>query len=142
LLQLRDYRHPADYAAARELWKGIERGVQLGRSDEPAEIGRKVQHDPDLFIVAESEGMIVGSSMGGFDGRRGLLYHLSVAGPYRKKGIGRQLMREVEQRPHRRGCLKYYLLVTKDNPEALEFYRQEGRSEMDQVHLLGKELRA
>jgi len=139
-IQFREFNFPADYEPVYQLWKSIERGVHVGRSDTPGEIEKKIRRDPDLFIVAESDGKIVGSVMGGFDGRRGLVYHLAVAAAFRGLGIGSHLMDEVESRLRAKGCLKCYLLVTNDNPEADGYYRQRGWQPMDTVHLLGKEL--
>jgi hypothetical protein len=39
-----------------------------------------------------------------------------------------------------KGCLKSYLMVTIDNPEAAEYYSRRGWQAMDTVHLYGKEL--
>lgn len=139
-IKFREFRFPYDYESVYQLWKSIEIGVHLGRSDTPAEIEKKVARDPDLFIVAESDGNIIGSVMGGFDGRRGLVYHLAVAASFRGMGIGSRLMDEVEARLRAKGCLKCYLLVTNDNPEAEGYYQQRGWQPMDTVHLFGKEL--
>ena len=140
-IQIREFRFPADYDQVYLLWAGIEKGVRVGRSDTPTEIEKKLTRDPDLFLVAESEGRIVGSVIGGFDGRRGLIYHLAVAAEFRANGIGTRLMDELESRMRAKGCLKSYLLVTVDNPEAEEYYRRHGWQPMGhQVHLMGKEL--
>ncbi|HSL42809.1 MAG TPA: GNAT family N-acetyltransferase [Anaerolineales bacterium] len=139
-IQIREFRFPADYESVFSLWKSIEKGVRVGRSDTLAEIEKKLARDPDLFLVAESEGNIVGSVIGGYDGRRGLIYHLAVAAPFRGQGIGSCLMEEVEARLRARGCLKTYLLVTDDNPEAEAYYQNRGWQPMDKIHLYGKEL--
>ena len=139
-IQIREFRFPTDYEAVYHLWKNIEKGVRVGRSDTLAEIEKKISRDPDLFLVAESEGRIVGSVIGGYDGRRGLIYHLAVAAPSRGKGIGSCLMDEVERRLRLKGCLKSYLLVTDDNPEVEDYYRRRGWQHMDYIHLYGKEL--
>ena len=118
----------------------IEKGVHVGRSDTLAEIEKKIARDPDLFIIAESEGKLIGSVIGGFDGRRGLIYHLAVAASFRGMGIGSRLMDEVEARLRAKGCLKCYLLVTTDNPEAEGYYQHRGWQPMDTIHLFGKEL--
>ncbi|MBI4770851.1 MAG: GNAT family N-acetyltransferase, partial [Chloroflexi bacterium] len=96
---------------------------------------------PDLFLLAEDPdaGKIVGAVLGGFDGRRGMVYHLAVAPEQRGRGLGAALLAELEARLKAKGCLKYYLLVTQDNPGALDFYRRQGWSLMP-VHLLGKEI--
>ncbi len=139
-IKIREFCFPSDYESVYRLWGSIEKGVHIGRSDTPAEIEKKIARDPDLFIVAESGGNIVGSVMGGFDGRRGLVYHLAVAASFRGMGIGSRLMEEVESRLRAKGCLKCYLLVTSDNPEAEGYYQQRGWQPMDTVHLFGKEL--
>ena len=111
----------------------------MGRSDTLAEIAKKVQRDPDLFLVAEVDGRLVGSVIGGFDGRRGMIYHLAVADEYRQQGIGAALMEEVERRLKAKGCLKSYLLVVDGNDAAIRFYKKRGWLDMD-VTILGKEL--
>jgi ribosomal protein S18 acetylase RimI-like enzyme len=140
-VQIREFRFPVDYDPVYRLWKNIERGVRLARSDTPTEIEKKLSRDPDLFLVAESNGEIIGSVIGGFDGRRGMIYHLAVASEFRAMGIGSRLMDEVESRLRAKGCLKSYLLVTTDNPEAEEYYKRHGWQAMGhRVHLMGKEL--
>ena len=139
-VQIYEFRFPEDYKQVFELWQAIEKGVHVGRSDTLAEIGKKLERDPDLFLVAESAGKIIGSVIGGFDGRRGIIYHLAVASSFRGQGVGSRLMDEVESRLRAKGCLKCYLLVTVDNSEVEDYYLQRGWQQMDQVHIFGKEL--
>lgn len=140
MISIREFRHPQDYPAIRALWESIEKGVKVGRSDSPEEIAKKVSRDPDLFLVAEDGERIVGSVIGGYDGRRGLLYHLAVAQDVRGQGLGGRLLEEVEMRLRAKGCLKCYLLVTLDNPEVEEFYKKRGWHLMDYVRPFGKDL--
>ena len=139
-IQIREFRFPADYPSVYELWGSMEKGVKVGRSDTLPEIEKKIGRDPDLFLVAESEGCIVGSVIGGFDGRRGLIYHLAVAASFREKGVGSRLMDEVESRLRLKGCLKCYLMVVEGNTEAESYYQRRGWTRMDDVHLFGKKL--
>ena len=139
-IQIRQFNFPADYQQVYDLWSSIEKGVHVGRSDAPNEIEKKIARDPDLFLVAESQNKIVGSVIGGYDGRRGLIYHLAVNPLFRGQGIGSQLMDEVETRLRAKGCLKCYLLVTNDNQEVEHYYQQRGWQHMDTIHLFGKEL--
>ena len=133
-MDLREFNLARDYDATLALWQTAAPGVHVGRSDSAAEIAKKLERDPDLFLVADEGGAIVGSVIGGYDGRRGLVYHLAVAPDWRGRGLGRQLMAELESRLRARGCLKAYLLVTPDNAEALEFYARQGWEEMP-LHL-------
>jgi ribosomal protein S18 acetylase RimI-like enzyme len=139
-IQIREFCSPSDYEPVFALWRSIEKGVRTGRSDTLAEIEKKLSRDPDLFLIAETDGAIIGSVIGGYDGRRGLIYHLAVSSAYRGMGIGSRLMQEVETRLRAKGCLKCYLLVTVDNPEAEVYYRGRGWQPMDTVRLYGKEL--
>lgn len=129
-----------DYEAVYALWQRAGEGVHLSRSDRQEEIAKKLERDPDLFLVAEVEGVIVGAVMGGWDGRRGMVYHLAVDPACRRQGIGLALMEKLERRLKAKGCLKFYLLVTRDNQEGQGFYRQFGCEDMDDIALMGKEI--
>lgn len=111
--------------------------MHVGPSDTLEEIGKKAQRDPDLFLVAEAEGKLIGSVIGGFDGRRGMIYHLAVAEAYRQQGLGAALMEEVERRLKAKGCLKSYLLVVAGNEDAIQFYARRGWETMD-ITIMGK----
>lgn len=139
-IQIRQFDFPADYQQVYDLWCSIEKGVHVGRSDALNEIEKKMARDPDLFLIAETENKIVGSVIGGYDGRRGLIYHLAVNHLFRGQGIGSRLMDEVESRLRTKGCLKCYLLVTQDNQDVEHYYQQRGWQPMDTIHLFGKEL--
>jgi ribosomal protein S18 acetylase RimI-like enzyme len=139
-VQLREFHFPEDYAAVRQLWESMERGVHVGRSDTPDEIQKKLARDPDLFLVARHGDKIIGTVIGGFDGRRGLLYHLAVEGSFRGRGIGALLLSEVESRLRQKGCLKCYLMITPDNEEAMRYYEKRGWHHMDYVQAYGKDL--
>lgn len=137
-IKIRPFRPSDDYQAVIELWDRAGPGVHMGRSDTFDEISKKLSRDPDLFLVAEDDGEVIGAVIGGFDGRRGLVYHLAVAERYRGQGIGLELMSILEDGLRDRGCLRSYLLITKDNP-AIEFYKKQGWQMLD-LYALGKDL--
>jgi ribosomal protein S18 acetylase RimI-like enzyme len=139
-LRIREFNYPEDYPAVRLLWENAGQGIQLRRSDDPDEIQKKLQRDPDLFLVAEADGKVLGTVVGGFDGRRGLVYHLAVTELYRKQGIGELLMDELERRMKAKGCIRCYLLVTVENESAMRFYEKRGWAHMKNVHTYGKDL--
>lgn len=136
---LREFRFPEDYRAVLELWRGSD-GVHVGPSDTPEEIQRKLERDPDLFLIAEMDSTIIGTIIGGYDGRRGLIYHLAVHQDFRERGIGAALLNEVEARLKARGCHKCYLLILADNTSAVPFYEHRGWGEMNDVRIFGKKL--
>lgn len=136
---IREFSFEEDYDRVLTLWKSIEVGMQVGRSDTPEEIKRKIDRDPDLFLVAEVYAEVVGTIIGGFDGRRGMVYHLAVRHEMRKQGIGAALLAEVEKRLQAKGCLKVYLLVVDDNISAVQFYEQCGWTQMKHDLVFAKE---
>jgi ribosomal protein S18 acetylase RimI-like enzyme len=136
-MKIREFLFDQDYEEVRNLWESAGAGVQLSPSDAPEEIQKKLLRDPDLFLIAEEDGRIIGTVFGGFDGRRGIAYHLAILQGERRKGVGRSLMVELEDRLRSKGCRKYYLLVTRDNEAALAFYDSFGAEVMD-LNILGK----
>jgi ribosomal protein S18 acetylase RimI-like enzyme len=138
-LILREFQLSTDYFQVITLWQAAGPGIHLRRSDKEGEIAKKIQRDPDLFLVAETGGHIIGTVLGGFDGRRGMVYHLAVEDLYRKKGVGTALMAELERRMKRKGCIKAYLLVTRDNLDAIRFYQSQSWENMDLL-IFGKDL--
>jgi ribosomal protein S18 acetylase RimI-like enzyme len=138
-MEIREFHFDNDLEAVFGLWQDARPGIQTGLSDTPAEIRKKLERDPDLFLVAVDGERLVGSVIGGFDGRRGLVYHLAVAPSHRGNSLGRRLMEELESRLRRKGCLKCYLLVTKDNQQTVDFYEHLGWEIMD-LFLMGKVL--
>jgi ribosomal protein S18 acetylase RimI-like enzyme len=137
--RLREYCHPNDYPAAIQLWKTAGPGVRAGRSDTPAEVAKKLERDPDLFLVAEADGRLIGTVIGGFDGRRGLVYHLAVAADCRAAGVGSALMDELERRLRAKGCLRCYLLVTSDNQGVISYYEHRDWKPME-ITILAKDI--
>ena len=126
-----------DYDAVYSLWQNAGPGIGIGRSDTREEISRKLERDPDLFLLVVEGDKIIGTVLGGYDGRRGLIYHLAVAQSHRRRGIGKLLMREIERRLRAKGCLRCYLLVKDDARDVIEFYREQGWDTFG-VTVLGK----
>ncbi len=135
---IREFHFPEDYARVIEIWKEFSPGVNFSQSDTMEEIQKKLDYSPDLFLVAQFEGRIVGSVIGGFDGRRGMIYHLAVEPDLRKIGIGKALMTEVEKRLKAKGCIKSYLLIMAENSSVIDYYKEMDWKLMD-VFIMGKE---
>lgn len=138
-ITIRAFRFPEDYEAVLTLWQNAGQGIGIGVSDSLEEIEKKVRYAPDLFLLAESGSHIVGTVIGGYDGRRGLVYHLAVDAEFRGQGVGTLLMDEIETRLREKGCRKAYLLVKQGN-SAAEMYEKRGWNEMTNVRLFGKNL--
>ncbi len=113
-----------DYFAAFRLWE--ECRLPLGESDTAAEIDRFLSRNPDTCLVAVRDQRLIGTVLGGFDGRRGLIHHLAVHPGFQRQGVGRRLMTEVENRFRALGVVKVSLWIRNDNRPVAAFYRQLG----------------
>ncbi len=138
-ISIRTFDLDHDYDAVLALWRAAEPGVHVGPSDTPDALRLKLTRDPQLFLVAEHAGRLVGVVLGGFDGRRGLVYHLAVDAALRGQGVGSALVAELESRLRALGCVKGYLLVVPENAAVLAWYARRGWNVMA-VHALGKAL--
>ena len=130
---------PDDYLDIIDLWETAGSGIQLSSSDSIEEITKKQLRDPELFLVAEENKRITAAVLGGFDGRRGIVYHLAVREEYRDQGLGEGLMIELEKRWKKLGCIRSYLLITPGNLKARQFY--ENRNwEIEDLLIMAKDL--
>ena len=89
-------------------------------------IDRKLTVQPELFLLAELDGRIVGSIIAGFDGVRGWVHKVGAHPSYRRKGIAGQLMSAVEEGLRAMGCNKLNLQVREGNETAVRFYEDAG----------------
>ena len=132
MTQIRPFR-TGDEAALVALWAACE----LVRPWN--DIRRKLALRDDLLLVAPADGELVGSVMAGYEGHRGWINYLAVAPAHRRRGLGRQLMREAEERLAAVGCPKINLQVRAGNADVLAFYEAIGYR-VDEVVSLGKRL--
>ncbi|WZH36945.1 MAG: GNAT family acetyltransferase [Microbacterium enclense] len=110
----------ADEDAVVALWE--EAGLTRPWNDPRADIRRKLTVQPELFLVAVDDEVVVGSVMAGYDGHRGWLYYLAAAASRRGSGVGRALVAEAERLLEDLGCPKVQLMVRPDNVGARGFY--------------------
>jgi ribosomal protein S18 acetylase RimI-like enzyme len=104
-------------------------------NDPATDINRKLKMQRELFLVAESNGKIVGTAMAGYDGHRGWVYYVAVGSKHRRQGIGRALMEAIEDGLQKLGCHKLNLQVRSSNKQAVEFYEKLGYRIEDRVSM-------
>jgi ribosomal protein S18 acetylase RimI-like enzyme len=115
----------SDRAAVVGLWREVF-GEMPAHNDPDRDIDRKMKVNPELFLVAVENGAVIGTAMGGYDGHRGWVNRVAVDPGHRRKGVGRALMREVEERLRRLGCPKLNLQVYATNTQVVKFYERLG----------------
>jgi ribosomal protein S18 acetylase RimI-like enzyme len=138
-MHIRPYQN-SDEQAVIALWN--EALPDAAPHNEPARaIRAKLAVDRDLFLVAEVEGAVVGTVMGGYDGHRGWVYSVAVEARHRRRGIGAALLRRLEAALCERGCLKVNLQVRASNAGVIAFYEKLGYGVEERVSM-GKRLYA
>ena len=128
---------PADIGSIIELWKKC--GLVVPQNDPWRDIERKMSVDPDLLLVAEEGGRVIGSVMAGYEGHRGWINYVAVHPDHRRRGLGGHLMHAAEAALTERNCPKINLQVRRQNEDVIAFYRALGYAE-DDVVSLGKRL--
>ena len=113
-----------DGAGVLELWRQAD--ATPGVTDTVEDLRRAIADSPAHVLVAEVGGRIIGSIIGTFDGWRGNIYRLAVHPDYRRLGVARALVAEVEKRLTRQGAKRITALVEKDHPVALAFWEAVG----------------
>jgi len=126
-----------DQDSVISLWN--ECGLVAPQNNPAKDIERKLEVDPDLFLVGTDESGIVATVMGGYEGHRGWINYLAVKPTEQRKGYGQSIMHAVEQRLKEKGCPKINLQVRTTNEQAIAFYSVIGYGNDDVVGL-GKRL--
>ena len=128
-----------DYPVVHVLW---QRGdLWMRPSDGPEATLHKLRRYPVLFLDArDGGGRVVGTVMGGWDGRRAYVYHLAVLPEKRRQGIADALMDELEERFRRLGALKAKTQILVDNVASRAFFTRRGYLREDDCEPWGKEL--
>lgn len=134
--EIRSFRR-GDEESIVDLWRRCDLIVPW--NDPRFDIERKLAVDPELFLVAESDGRIIATCMAGYEGHRGWINYLAVLPELRRRGIASALMKNAEGMLLDRGCPKINLQVRTSNLDVIAFYRRIGYSD-DEVTSLGKRL--
>lgn len=135
-MEIRPYSE-ADEDAVVTLWQRC--GLTRPQNDPRKDIRRKVQVNPELFLVGLINSDVVATVMAGYEGHRGWINYLAVAPEHRRRGLGRALMDAAERSLRAAGCPKINLEVRSTNTEVIEFYRRMGYA-VDDVVSFGKRL--
>ena len=128
-MEIRVFRQE-DFEEVITLWERCD--LLRPWNDPEMDIERKMNHDVSLFLVAEVNGEVVGTVMGGYDGHRGSAYYLGVHPEYRRRANANALQNRMEKKLIPRG-------TPEDNDMVLGMYERLGYEHAD-VLSLGKRL--
>jgi RimJ/RimL family protein N-acetyltransferase len=116
--------HLGDYEQVMALWRAV--GFQGWSLLTREQVARKLSRDPDLFLVACVAGQVIGTVMGSWDGYRGWAHNVAVHPSYQRRGIGRSLMSELENRLWHKGARVLNLHYLNESTWARDFYHSLG----------------
>ncbi len=129
-LQVRPFED-SDEAAVIGLWEAA--GLTRSWNDPRKDIARKRSVQREWFLVGTHDGVVIASIMIGYDGHRGWINYLAVAGEHRHRGHARTLMREAERLLKAAGCPKINLQIRTSNASVIAFYQAIGYAQDDVV---------
>jgi len=132
-------KYSQDYEEALiELWKKCN--LIVPQNDPIEDIQKKLEFQPDLFLIALLDGKLIGSVMVGYEGHRGWLNYLAVLPDYQNRGYGRKLVEKAILELEKLGCLKLNIQIRESNISAVRFYERLGFRD-DHVVSLGLRLK-
>jgi len=127
---IRDFT-PADYKAVYTLWETTP-GVGLRENeDSEAPVLKFLEKNPNTCFIAVEDEKIIGTILGGNDGKRGYIYHLAVAEKFRRRGIGKALVEKTIEALKNEGINGIKIFVFRDNESGNIFWEKLGFVEND-----------
>jgi len=128
-----------DYSGAIDLWQSLP-GLGLSSADEFSAIDLFLNKNLDTCFVAVDGGKIIGTVLGGSDGRRGYLYHLAVHKEYQMIGLGRELSEKCLAALRSKGIKKCHIFVISSNSEGFRFWEKMGWLLRKDIIVMSKDL--
>jgi len=128
-----------DEDALVALWKMCELTVPWNNPHK--DIARKLQVQPELFLVGILDNSLIATVMGGYEGHRGWINYLAVHQDFQGKGYGQEIMNSVETALREMGCPKINLQIRREDDKVASFYQKLGFTN-DDVVSMGKRLEA
>jgi ribosomal protein S18 acetylase RimI-like enzyme len=119
---------PSDFVKAIDLWKS-SKGVGLRGDDTLACFKTYLKRNPGFSLAAVTGRRLVGTVMGGHDGRRGSLVHLAIAEDFRGRGLGRMLAEASLKKLEKAGIPRSHVMVFATNKVGRAFWKSLGWSE-------------
>ena len=132
--------HLLDFEQALELWRSLT-GMGLSSADEKDNIRDFLQKNPSTCFVALKDGILIGTILGGSDGRRGYIYHLAVQQSEQNKGLGKKLLDLCLNEFKKSGIQKCHIFVISDNAKGIVFWEKVGWQLRDDILVMSREIK-
>ncbi len=129
----------SDYDQVLAVWLSAEGLSHLESRDD---YERFIDRNPGLSVVARDTDtdQIIGAVWCGHDGRRGYLYHVAVAGGFRRQGIGTGMVDQCLANLEGLGIKRCTLFIFVTNDTAEKFWKAIGWRDRVDLKLMAKDL--
>ena len=95
-ITIRRYQH-SDYDTVTSVWKKAALRYRPKGRDSRENITRQVDSGQSSLLLAEANGIVVGTVLASSDGRRGFINRLAVIPDYWGRGVAGRLVSEAER---------------------------------------------
>lgn len=131
---------PDDYEAAYDLWSRVP-GMNLQSLDNSYDgIVRFIRKNPETNFVAVEDKRIVGTILGGTDGRKGFIYHTAVDPDCQRRKIASYLIDRVCENFIKQKITKIGLFIVAENDSGKTFWRKKGWNFRPDIVYLDRDL--
>lgn len=116
----------ADYHELIKLWTRAKLPVKPKGRDSRAHIAKEMKQNPDFFIGAFDQDLMIGTVIASHDGRKGWLNRIAVGPDYRGKGVAQALTVAGEKALRKHGIKIFGLLIHEYNRASLKLAKKMG----------------
>ncbi|NIP67026.1 GNAT family N-acetyltransferase [Candidatus Bathyarchaeota archaeon] len=116
----------SDYQEITRLWEQSSLPFKPQGRDSKREIAGQMKRDPELFLGAFEDNLLLGTVVGSYDGRKGWINRLAVDPRYRRQGIAEELIAEVEKALKEKGARIICALVEEPNQASVSLFKKLG----------------
>lgn len=128
-----------DYNEIYALWSRTS-GMGLSDADSKQNVEKFLIRNKGMSFCFEEDGNIIGTILCGHDGRRGYIYHVTVAEEYRGRGIGRILVEKSIQKLKEEGIIKCHLFIFADNESGNAFWSLSGWTRREDIFVYSRNI--
>jgi len=107
-----------------QLWQKADLSHRPRGRDSKDNIQDELKKGNAVFLLAEKDMIVVGSVLGTYDGRKGWINRLAVDPAFRRKGLAKLLIGEVEKRLASLGAEIITCLIEDWNASSLRLFQE------------------
>ena len=127
-----------DYDTVISLWERSRLPYRPKGRDTRERIVRELESPHAVFLVAELHGEVIGSVFATHDGRKGWINRLTVAPPWRCRGVAARLVEEAERRLADQNIQIIACLIEDWNADSKRFFESIGYTRFDRISYFTK----